>query len=701
MAKPNIPSQKSRYSALNQRLNRYTLLVQQIFDDLNLEAARAATSVSYDVEAGKPFRFSDYPALKKKVQDMQQRYVDEIGAVIHSGTSSEWKKSNEVQDLLADGVLKAYGAQVNGERFKIYYQPNNDALKAFQQRRANGFTISQKLWNQARNYKNEMEYAISSAIEKGTSAVTLSKRLSKYLHDFPSLQKDYKDRFGTAVDCHDCEYRSMRLARSEINMAYRTAEQTRWEQMDFVVGYEIKLSGSHPAKDICDMLAGKYPKDFVWTGWHPNDMCYKIPILKTEEEFWNYGSAKDKPSSKEVKDVPDAFYDWVVKNRMRIQRAENLGTLPFFLSDNRRYYGKYMSKESSIRWRHSHRDEKTIRQAWKNRAWLKEDGSYHTVLQIYKYSDVLGVDVSEFDKFLKTVSLSASTEERYESVKGTAMKKVLDAIRTYDEKRNALYAIKQELASPLGTYLLPYWKRKVKEYYALLPQGAEIKYGDKIDMGKLGKTISDARKKIDTKVAERMAENDAKIAQILSTKQLKPMSHDVADHKHPNVGYKQKLDEYGVNCQCCVVSYEMRRRGFDVTAMPNYKDGKFPQMLSKDTTLIWMDDMGRKPKKTNLQYASWRKQDGTSIREYVESQLKEDGRYHFNFGWNKDEGHIVCVEKVGDKILWYDPQVDKVLDDSFFARIDTSILMQLLRVDRLRINHIRVPEVVRKIRSAF
>lgn len=365
MAKPKTPSQKSRFASLNQRLNKYTMLVQQIFDDLNLEVAKAATSVSFDANGGKPFRFSDYPILKKRAEDLQQRYVDDIGAVIYSGTSAEWKKSNEVQDLLADGVLKAYGAQVNGEKYKIYYQPNNDALKAFQKRRANGMTLSQKLWNQASNYKEEMEYAISSAIEKGTSAVTLSKRLSKYLHDFPSLQKDYKDKFGKAVECHDCEYRSMRLARSEINMAYRTAEQTRWQQMDFVVGYEIKLSGAHPAEDICDMLKGKYPKDFVWTGWHPNDLCYKIPILKTEEEFWNYGEARNNPSSKEVKDVPDAFKKWVADNTERINRAKGNGTLPFFLKDNKSYVDKALTTHNPTakeiaEVRHAARTEKDI-----------------------------------------------------------------------------------------------------------------------------------------------------------------------------------------------------------------------------------------------------------------------------------------------------------------------------------------------------
>jgi hypothetical protein len=55
-------------------------------------------------------------------------------------------------------------------------------------------------------------------------------------------------------------------------MAYRSADVARWEKLDFVTGYEVKLSNNHPEYDICDELAGKYPKTFVFKGWHPN--CY-------------------------------------------------------------------------------------------------------------------------------------------------------------------------------------------------------------------------------------------------------------------------------------------------------------------------------------------------------------------------------------------------------------------------------------------
>lgn len=277
MAKPKTPNQKRKYGELNKRLAKYVMLVESIYEDLNLEAAKIVGITDFTIDSDRTFMWSDYPQTRKRIRDLQERFVEDIGSVIYSGTSEEWKNSNEVQDLLANKVLQTYGATIGKEKYEILYQPNNDALKAFQQRKDKGFTISDKLWNQSTLYKQELEEAISCAIQKGTSAITLSKQISKYLLDFPQLQKDYKERFGKASRAMDCEYRSIRLAASEINMAYRQAENLRWQQMDFVVGYEIKLSNNHtcngkPFQDICDILAGKYPKDFQWTGWHP--LCY-------------------------------------------------------------------------------------------------------------------------------------------------------------------------------------------------------------------------------------------------------------------------------------------------------------------------------------------------------------------------------------------------------------------------------------------
>ncbi len=331
MSKPKIPNQRNEYKKLNARLNKYVLQVEDIYTAITEQAAQMATRVGYEGDG--EFHFSDYPQIKAQVDEMVANYVADMENLIYAGTSAEWANSNLVQDLLVRKVLKAYNAQVSGEKFKVYYDPNSEHLRAFQQRRDRGMNLSQRLWNQSSDMLTELEETISTAIQKGMSAVTLSKRVSKYLQDFPSMQKDYTRKYGKATRSYDCEYRSIRLARSEINMAFRSAENERWRKLDFVVGYEIKVSHKHRVPDICDDLAGKYPKDFEWVGWHPNCTDYKIPILKTEDEFF---SIDDKPSVNEVKDVPDSFKKWVLNNEEQIEKAERKGTQPYFVKENKK-----------------------------------------------------------------------------------------------------------------------------------------------------------------------------------------------------------------------------------------------------------------------------------------------------------------------------------------------------------------------------
>lgn len=62
-------------------------------------------------------------------------------------------------------------------------------------------------------------------------------------------------------------------------------------------------------------------------------MCYTIPILKTEDEFFD--DDEDVKSVNEVEDVPQGFAKWVEKNADRIEAAEKRGTVPYFIADNK------------------------------------------------------------------------------------------------------------------------------------------------------------------------------------------------------------------------------------------------------------------------------------------------------------------------------------------------------------------------------
>ncbi|MDR0559496.1 MAG: hypothetical protein LBG92_04960, partial [Prevotellaceae bacterium] len=129
--------------------------------------------------------------------------------------------------------------------------------------------------------------------------------------------------------CRSVYKNARRMAATETNIAYRTADFLRWQQLDFVVGIEVRLSGNHPVSDICDNLKGKYPKDFKFTGWHPLCRCYAIPVLKTSED-----SSTEPDDANTVTEPPEGFQNWLAQNRDRIERAKSL---PYFLRDNSQY----------------------------------------------------------------------------------------------------------------------------------------------------------------------------------------------------------------------------------------------------------------------------------------------------------------------------------------------------------------------------
>lgn len=372
MGKPNLPSFRNSTKKHKLRIEKYISLIQNVYDKTAEQAARLALLTGANPD--KQFFFSDYPTIREAVNKLQQEFFNDILGTVYTGTTVEWKECNQVQDLVADKVIKAYTGQKRSEgEYPSYFQTNTEALKAFQNRKVSGLNLSQRVWNLEEQNKTELEMAISAALEEGMSAARLSVEIKRYLND-PDLmfrRFRYKDTEGNwqrkwkrkIIDADgkirfiDCDkkgfsnewtgpgyYKSSsknakRIARTEINMAYRTAEQKRWEQFDFVVGYEVHTTqNGHHIEDICDQLAGKYPKSFHFTGWHPQCMCYCIPILKTEEEFWNYDHENPEKSVNEVTDVPAGFKEWVNENNKRIESAEKSDKLPYFLSNNKEYW---------------------------------------------------------------------------------------------------------------------------------------------------------------------------------------------------------------------------------------------------------------------------------------------------------------------------------------------------------------------------
>lgn len=345
MARPKSAKQYQYEHLL--RANQYSGRLTRIYDSYVAEFTKLAETL--DIDPKKVFSFADYPEALERCNKTLEKVVRDVEIFFDRATREEWAESNLKNDELVDYLFEKTG--IPKERLQAFYNRNTDALRAFQTRKENGFTISDRIWKVTDQYKGEIELGIDLALGEGKSAAQLSRDVRQYLKEPNNLFRRVRDKHGNlvlskrAAAFHPGQgvYRSsyknaMRLARTEVNMAYREADAARWDELPFVVGYEIHLSGRHPEPDICDDLKGKYPKDFKFLGWHPHCFCYCTTILSTDEEFdemqrriLNGDDISNMPSANEVTDVPEGMKDWISDNA---ERAKGWSTVPNFIKDN-------------------------------------------------------------------------------------------------------------------------------------------------------------------------------------------------------------------------------------------------------------------------------------------------------------------------------------------------------------------------------
>ena len=347
-----------------------------------------------DIASGVMYSFDgDTKRVQAKVEMLLRRLHSSATLAIKEGVAVEWEQANLECDKL---VKSAFGQEVlSSSEFAAWRKRNTDARDAFINRSEKGLNLSDRVWKSVRQLRDEMEVAITVSVGDGTSARNISRQVRQYLND-PDLmfrrfrykkgEKDIIDpetgdvigkqpvyglKWKKRIKGEDGRYRfidydkseyqdewtgkgyykssaqnAMRVARTETNIAYRRADHERWQQMDFVIGQRIHTAHDHKEKDICDKLKGDYPKDFVFTGWHPQCFCFATPILLDDKytdsmedmflrgEDWE-GYIRKRAEEHSIRELPDSFKRWVSENGEKIAASRKRGTEPYFLRENR------------------------------------------------------------------------------------------------------------------------------------------------------------------------------------------------------------------------------------------------------------------------------------------------------------------------------------------------------------------------------
>lgn len=458
---------------------------------------------------------------------------------------------------------------------------------------ANGFKLSDRVWNITQQTKSQLEFYLDSGVVAGRNSNGISSDIRQILHKPDKRFRRIRNEKGELVlsqpmkDYHPGQgvYRSayknaLRTSATTTNTAYRSADYERWSKQDFILGIEIQRSANNrgPCK-ICDAMVGKYPKTFKFTGFHPFCICFATPITMEPEEFADFLLNDTVPQGQTITDIPQTTKDFVDENKNGLQSA-------FWYKDN-------FTTEGELQ---------------------REKASKSITPEVIKVSR---------PKRIKTDAEKNDIQKRWED-------------------------------------------RFVRNF------------------------------------------NQTKIEQKIGIKKGKDMTFEEANELQGNINFG-KSHEYGVNCQSCVVANELRRRGYNVTALPNLqKAGNIPYELSGKTNWAWIDpETMTTPvkKKAGGVYdvtrtGALKSKNISALTKEIIELAKEPGRYHIDFSWKSgNSGHIITLEKlVNGKIVLYDPQNGKIVNWADISkRIKLQYGVNVLRVDNLLVNTDIIDGIVRKL----
>lgn len=528
-------------------------------------AAREAAAIGMTVGdlTGDLFTFDRYPITKERIERLINDMHDRLETVVVNGVNSQWTLANNKNNELCRRVFGEAMNSLTLQQQRRYFNNHDAAREAFLARKEAGLGLSDRVWRYSDLYRHEIELGLDVGLRAGTSADELTRELRSYLKYPDKLFRRVRDEHGQLVlsqaakDFHPGQgvYRSSymnarRLAATETNMAYRTADYDRYQDLDFVVGIEVHLSNNHNCKgvpagayyDICDELQGKYPKDFKFTGWHPHCRCYVTTILKTDKEIAAdnerimAGLEPSEESENEVMVLPKGFVDWQYAN---VERAKNHYTMPYFVHDNPQYINDGLLNAYGVR----------------------------------------------------------------------------NPYRTFAEYEAAMRFNKRHSA------FSPEQQQNIRELNAVLP----------VTQGRV-------------------------------------MDIDEADRGNcnPHYGDSDSLAMgYHHNCQTCTLTYELRRRGFNLNAMrsPKGTPDYFYEFCDKNK-LDWkqrfLNPDGSAPTyKKSRRYTKTHK-DATKA-EFIKSNTSQPGRYEVYCDWFGDAAHVFIVERQpSGNLIWFDPQTGKI-----------------------------------------
>ncbi len=251
--------------------------MNQMLTDGAQEVERLVPKLLEQHTTGGKVKAAQLLLVQRELKATQAALWGDLGRVTRSGVEAGYLKAAEGAE---DVLLRLFAKRgVSAAPFLAGWRAQaKQGIAAVLAKAQNGIPLSRAV------YKTQAlaQGLVDRKVRQGLLLNMNAKAIAKSVRDLI----DPRVKGGVSYAAH-------RLARTEINNAYKTSQENRYKDEPWTSGMRWNLSKSHPTPDICNVLAtrdahglgagvspvGQRPDS------HPNCLCYLTPEQIEEDEF--------------------------------------------------------------------------------------------------------------------------------------------------------------------------------------------------------------------------------------------------------------------------------------------------------------------------------------------------------------------------------------------------------------------------------
>lgn len=252
--------------------------MDQMLRDGAQEAERLIPKLLEQHTTGGTVKAAQLRLVLRELRVAQSALWGDLGAATRSGVvAAALKGADGALGVLA-AVFGKTGTPVPRALLAAWSQQAKAGIDAILAKSKNGIPLARSVYKTQALASGMVDRKVSQGLLLGHNAKTIAKSVKDLIR--PEVAG------GVAYAAH-------RLARTEINHAYQTAQATRYEDEPWSKGMKWNLSKSHPAPDVCNVNATQNLYDLGPGAYtfgnkpdsHPNCLCYQTAVQVSEDEF--------------------------------------------------------------------------------------------------------------------------------------------------------------------------------------------------------------------------------------------------------------------------------------------------------------------------------------------------------------------------------------------------------------------------------